>query len=429
MHSARARRSFPCRSPPARTDVEPMRVLHIGKFYPPYAGGIERSSADLCAALATRAVDVAMLAHAAPGEHMRNYASDGVRVTLAACHGQLLYAPISPALPLLLNRLINEHQPDLLHLHMPNVSAFWTLLSPAARRLPWVVHWHADVPLDVRRAGVRAMYRLYRPFEQALLRRARAVIATSAAYRDSSAALAPWRGKTTVIPLGLGDAGAAANDTFANVESAASHAIQGDRLWPGTDGASLRVLAVGRLSYYKGFDVLLRAIAQVPQANLLLIGSGECEAQLKALARELDIEARVRFAGHIDDATLAQAYAQAQLFCLSSIERTEAFGMVLLEAMRARLPVVASAIAGSGVGYVVADGVSGILVPPGDANALAGALARMASDEDLRARLGTGGAQRWREEFTLDRCADRVLALYRSIVPEAAYRAAAARQG
>lgn len=370
-----------------------------------------------------------MLAHAAPGEHGRAYTSDDVRVTLAACYGQLLYAPISPAFPLLLNRLIAAQRPELLHLHMPNVSAFWALLSPAARRLPWVVHWHADVPLDVRRAGVRAMYRLYRPFEQALLRRARAVIATSAAYRDSSTALAPWLEKTTVIPLGLGEGDAAAEDTFANVDKVAPPALPNDGLWPAAAGTSLRVLAVGRLSYYKGFDVLLRAVAQVPEANLLLIGSGERETQLKALARELDIAARVRFAGHVDDATLEQAYREAQVFCLPSVERTEAFGMVLLEAMRARLPVIASAIEGSGVGYVVADGVSGVLVPPGDAAALARALARMTGDRDLRARLGAGGAARWREEFTLDRCAERVLALYRSLVAQTAHHAAASQRG
>lgn len=401
-----------------------MRVLHIGKFYPPYPGGIERSSADLCTELARRRVGVSMLAHAAPGERGRTSASDGVHVTLAACHAQLLYAPISPTFPLLLGRLIAERRPDLLHLHMPNASAFWTLLSPAARRLPWIVHWHADVPLDIRRAGVRAMYRLYRPFEQALLRHAHAVIATSAPYRDSSTALAPWLDKTHVIPLGIG--ADEANDSYvANASAPASSAAQDVGLWPAADGANLRVLAVGRLSYYKGFDVLLRAIARVREASLLLIGSGECEAQLKALARDLGIDARVRFAGHVDDTTLARAYCEAEVFCLPSIERTEAFGMVLLEAMRAQLPVIASAIAGSGVGYVVADGVSGILVAPGDDDALANALERVAGDEHIRARLGAGGAARWREEFTLDRCADRMLDLYRSIVAQAAHRATA----
>jgi len=88
---------------------------------------------------------------------------------------------------------------------------------------------------------------------------------------------------------------------------------------------------------------------------------------------------------------------------------------VLLEAMRARLPVVASAIPGSGVGHVVVDGKTGILAPPGDAAALARALGTLAHDASARTQFGDAGYARWREEFTLDRCAQQVLALYRTL--------------
>ena len=379
-----------------------MRVLHIGKFFPPYPGGIERSSAALTASLATHATtDVAMLAHAAPGTHRScTLQADGVQVTLAACHGQLLYAPVSPTFPLLLARSLRTFEPDLLHLHVPNTSAFWALLSPAARKLPWVVHWHSDIPLDSKHRLLRWAYRVYRPWEQALLRRAHAVIATSQQYLDASAALAPWREKVRVIPLGIGPG-----------EPPVSPGTPS--LWPGT---GLRVLAVGRLSYYKGFDVLLHALADAPQAQLLLIGSGECESALRGLAKRLGIADRVRFAGHVDDAALAQAYAQAQVFCLPSIERAEAFGIVLLEAMRAGVPVIASDIPGSGVTHVVRDGETGLLVPPRDPLALAQALRRLDADVELRARLGQQGQQRWREEFTLDKNAQRTAQVYREVL-------------
>ena len=392
-----------------------MRVLHIGKFFPPHAGGIERFSADLCAALAERDVDVAMLAHASPTDgSARHFRASNVEVHLAACHGQWLYAPVSPSFPFLLTRLIREFEPDLLHLHLPNTSAFWALLSQAARRLPWILHWHADVPLDIRRPAVRAMYSLYRHFEQALLRRAAAIVATSAPYRDTSAALVPWRAKTHVVPLGLG--------APEKVEIVAKDTSAAAVEWP---DVGLRLLAVGRLSYYKGFDVLLRALAQTAGVSLLLIGSGECDAELQMLARELRIEDRVRFAGPVDDVQLARAYSQAQAFCLPSIERTEAFGVVLLEAMRARLPVIATAIEGSGVGYVVADGGNGVLVPPGEVPALAQAIRALAEDPALRVRYGDAGHARWQAEFTLDRCADRMKALYLSLLPTSAHRAAA----
>lgn len=425
-----------------------MRVLHIGKFFPPHPGGIERSASDLCAGLQTRGVAAAVLAHAEPGSGTARFRSAaGVQVTLAACHGRLLYAPISPGFPWLLQRLIGEFRPDLLHLHVPNTSAFFALLSPAARRLPWIVHWHADIPHDSRRRLLRLAYRAYRPWEQALLRRAAAIIATSAAYRDSSPALARWREKIHVIPLGippLPDASASPSHSPRSISppqaeigsnpSPSRLTVQDDA--DGSTGAApstsarLRILAVGRLSYFKGIDVLLRAVAEIPDARLTIVGDGECRATLERLARELRISARVHFIGRVamDDAgaaALAHAYADTDVFCLPSTDRAESFGLVLLEAMRARLPVVASAIAGSGVGYVVSDGATGLLVPPGNASALASALRRLAADPALRAQLGAAGAQRWRDEFTLDRVVDRVLDLYRQLLRSDAVRAAA----
>ncbi|MCE7951741.1 MAG: glycosyltransferase [Xanthomonadales bacterium PRO7] len=384
----------------------PIRVLHLGKFFPPHPGGIERFVADLAAAQVAQGMAVRVLAHAEPGSwSSRHFRAGDVEVDLAACHGQFVYAPVSPAFPRLLARAIREFKPDVLHIHVPNTSAFWALLSPAARRLPWVVHWHADIPLDSRRRALRLAYRLYRPWEQALLRRARAVIATSQPYADSSQALRPWRDKVRVIPLGITDI--------------PSPACGGWLGWGENPG--LRILAVGRLSYFKGFDVLLRALARVPDANLVLVGDGECADALRALARELGVEARVRFAGRIDmdDAgrtDLAALYARADVFCLPSTERAESFGIVLLEAMRAGLPTIASDIPGSGAGFVVRDGETGLLVAPSDADALATAIQRLTADAGLRTRMGAAGAQRFAENFTLAAIAPQVTQLYREVL-------------
>jgi glycosyltransferase involved in cell wall biosynthesis len=386
-----------------------MRILHLGKFFPPHPGGIERFVADLAAAQAAQGMAVRVLAHAEPGTwRSRHFRAGDVEVDLAACHGQFVYAPVSPAFPRRLARAIREFRPDVLHIHVPNTSAFWALLSPAARRLPWIVHWHADIPLDSRRRALRAAYRLYKPWERALLRRARAVIATSQAYADSSAALAPWRDKVHVIPVGLPAAPVAE----------AAHSTD----WP---APGVRLLAVGRLSYFKGFDVLLRALTLIPEASLVLIGGGECDASLRALARELGVASRVRFAGRLDmdaagQALLESAYASADVFCLPSTERAESFGIVLLEAMRAGLPIVASDIPGSGVGFVVRDGETGMLVPPNDTAALAAALRRLAANASLRQRYGDAGRHRFQDGFTLERVTPLVSGLYRDMTGRAA---------
>ncbi|MBA8883940.1 glycosyltransferase [Dokdonella fugitiva] len=372
-----------------------MRILHLGKYYAPQRGGIERHTQALAEACVQAGDAVAVLVHRAPGNWRRAHdVIAGVEVRRAGCIAAPVYTPLSPSFPFELARALREFSPDLLHLHLPNPSCFAVLASPAARRLPWLVHWHADVPPDAPDWRLRLGYRFYRPFERALLARAAAVIATSQPYFEASRALQPWHAKVHVVPLGIDEAGPAAPRP---------------ELWPATSG--LRLLAVGRLGRYKGFDVLVEALASTPDASLLLVGDGECALELRALARARGVDARIAFAGDVDDATLEAAYAGADAFVLPSLDRGEAFGLVLLEAMRAGLPVVASAIPGSGVGFVVADGESGLLVAPGDRVALAAALARL-HDPGLRMRLGDAGRERWLARFTLARSVHAVRELY-----------------
>jgi glycosyltransferase involved in cell wall biosynthesis len=380
-----------------------LRILHLGKFYPPHAGGVERHLAQLAAAQAAAGHEIAALVHAAPkaaGPATR-WDDNGVLVDPVACHGQIVFVPFSPAWPLHLARLLRDFRPDLLHVHVPNPSAFWMLLSPAARRLPWVVHWHADIPEDSTHAGLRLGYPVYRAFERALNARARAIVATSRTYLDASRALAPMRAKSRVLPLGMADA---------------QHPGDAPE-WP---GRGVRLLAVGRLSYYKGFDVLLDAIARSPGITLLLVGAGEQYARLQARIDELDLSTRVRMAGNLDDATLEAAYQACDLFCLPSIDRAEAFGMVLLEAMRAGKAVVASAIPGSGVGTVVVDGETGALVPPRDVDALARALRELAAAPALRERYGEAGRRRWEKYYRIDAVTRQWLDLYREVLADPA---------
>lgn len=372
-----------------------MRILHLGKYYAPERGGIERHTQALAEYCSAQGDAVAALVHARPGRWRSTRETlNGVTVYRSGCVAAPVYTPLSPALPWQFMRVLREFKPELLHLHLPNPSCFLALALPAARRLPWIVHWHADVPPDAPDWRLRVGYRAYRPFEQALLARAQAVIATSQAYLDASLALAPWRSKTQVIPLGI-------------AEEARVEGHPGS--WPAGEG--LRLLAVGRLSRYKGFDVLIDALVARSEDRLLLIGAGDCETQLRAQAQARGVSARVAFAGDVDDASLAQAYAGAEVFVLPSRDRGEAFGLVLLEAMRAGLPVVASAIPGSGVASVIADGESGLLVPPDDAAALAAALARF-DDAGMRTRFGAAGRARWTDHFTLAHSGDATRRLY-----------------
>ena len=388
----------------------PLRVLHVGKYFPPFAGGIEHFLFDLLGAQCARGITVAALVHneRQSWRGVLPKAQDTYPVYRAPCLGRLFYVPLSPTFPLWLNRALREFSPDLLHLHLPNSSAFAALAVPRARRLPWVVHWHADVVASEIDRRLALAYRLYRPLERRLLSRTAAVITTSPPYLEASEALAPWRSRCTTIPLGLDPSRMAAPDKRAL-----------DRAAQRWNKAQLRILAIGRLTYYKGHEVLIRAIGATAGTQALIVGTGERHERLLRLIRQLRLEARVQLPGFLPDAEVAALLASCDVLCLPSLERTEAFGLVLLEAMRFAKPVVVSAVDGSGAGWVVQQAESGVLTPPGDVAALAAVLRRLQPDEDERQRLGARGALALDRDFRIERVAERVEDLYERVLPGA----------
>ena len=175
-------------------------------------------------------------------------------------------------------------------------------------------------------------------------------------------------------------------------------------------GDEPRLLCVGRLIPIKGHVVLLRAFAEarreVPSLKLDIAGRGPLEPALRALAKELDVEEAVRFLGYV--APIQRAIERAAIVVVPSMG--EGFGMVALEAMERARPVVAAEI--GGLGELVEDGVTGALVPPGEAAPLARAVVRLARDLELCAEMGAAGRGRALEQFLQDRCTDRTELLY-----------------
>ena len=188
--------------------TKPLKVLHVGKYFPPYAGGMETYLRDLMAVQVKQGMVSTALVHKSEislRSSNENYpaAEHELPVTRAAVWLRLLFTPISPTFPLLLNRLIKQNTPEILHLHMPNVSVFWALLLPRARQIPWVVQWQSDVLASRHSLGLRLFYTLYRPFERMVLRRSKVIITSSPPYLESSEPLADFRQKCRVVPLGL----------------------------------------------------------------------------------------------------------------------------------------------------------------------------------------------------------------------------------
>lgn len=384
-----------------------MVVLHIGKYFPPTRGGMEQfldaltrqlvRSGTGCVVLAHRLSPRAIL-HATPRACDDR---DGRDLYLVPSLASIVHVPVSPFFPWWLRGVCRRHRPRLLHLHLPNASALWVLALPCARKLPWVVHWHADVAPSPGRHALRLAYRLYRPLEQRLLRRARRIIVTSAAYLRGSEPLSRWRDKCQVVPLGI--------DTDIAEDG---H----DNVTPAWAGAPWKILTVCRLTFYKSLHNLLAAMVELPGTRLVIAGDGPEAPRLKRLANRLGVDDRVYFFGACTESQKQALLASCDCFCLPSSERTEAFGVSLLEAMAHARPAVVCNIPGSGVGWVVEHGRTGLCVDIDSPRALADALASLRDDPQRALRMGLAGRGRLLERFAIGACVDATRRLYREVL-------------
>jgi glycosyltransferase involved in cell wall biosynthesis len=337
--------------------------------------------ADLVEAQRATGLEACALVHGEP------LADDPPWLQRVPVQASLVYAPIALGYRGALRRAIRKYQPDVLHLHMPNNSVFWALTLGTARDIPWVVHWHADVVVSRIRGALALAYRFYRPFEQMVLARAKRVVATSPPYLEASEPLSAWRHKCAVVPLGLQVPGAA---------SAPDHSA-----W--TPG-KLRLLSIGRLAYYKGFETLIASVAGLTDVELLIAGDGELQ---ESLQHQIDLHqaagdpCHVRLLGQVSEEDKHALLGSCDVFCLASRERTEAFGMVLLEAMAHGKPCLVSDLAGSGMEWVVSQSGAGRVCASEDVPAWQAAVAWMAEHPDERGAMGSAGCQAFVQRFTI----------------------------
>jgi glycosyltransferase involved in cell wall biosynthesis len=354
---------------------------------------MESFLADLVQTQRAQGIDSHALVHGEP------LADDPPWLRRVPVQLNLIYTPIALGFRAALKRAIHQLQPQVLHLHMPNVSAFWALTLINTYKIPWVVHWHSDVVVTDQRLALRVAYTLYRPFEQALLERAERIVATSLPYLYASEPLQRWVHKCVVVPLA--------------VQTEVPAVQAGTLPWR---AGPLKLLSLGRLAHYKGFDTLIRAVSASPHLQLIIAGQGEGMAGLQALLKSCQAQGaapNVRLLGEVTEDTKHQLLASCDAFCLASSERTEAFGVVLLEAMAHAKPCIVSDLPGSGMSWLVSSSGSGLChLPPGDAIAWQQALEQLAQQPALLARWGQDGKRALHERFSLTGCALSLAAQY-----------------
>jgi glycosyltransferase involved in cell wall biosynthesis len=294
-----------------------------------------------------------------------------------------------------LARLLRRERPEVFHAHMTSpVACKWALAAALAARVPAVL---GTVQVGEYEPPDRSAYWQLRALSRVVGR----YLAVSQAIADELVERLDWPAEKIEVAYNAVD-----------VERAAVPAPPGLREQLGGGEGRPLVVTPARLNEQKGHPVLFEAIRQVPDALFLLAGDGPEREPLEALAEQLGITDRVRFLGRRED--VPQLLAACDVFALPSLY--EGSSLAVLEAMAAGIPIVSSAIGGTD--ELIDDGESGLLVPPGDSEALAAALRRALGNSDLRERMVTKARERVDAGLTRQQMATRVTGVYRELLGE-----------
>jgi glycosyltransferase involved in cell wall biosynthesis len=382
-----------------------MKICLVNALFRPFAGGIEKHMYELSRGLADLGVDVTVVTgrinDLPEGEDM-----DGIRVRRVPCwaiKAPFFYPPplvLSPGFPFHLKKIDDHENFDLFHLHNRFFIDFnLALLYARLKRKPFVMTAHNPRPKHVA-SPLGALGTSY----DWLIGRWTFVLA------DRVIAVSDWA-KQDIAKYGVDKEKIETIHNGVNVGE--FKPLGGENKH---DGHGPMLLFVGRMVRQKGIPYLIEAMPLVlkrhPDARLLLIGRGSALESLKKKARAMGLDGSVVFSGYMEEDELKEAYGACDVFALPST--VEPFGIVIVEAMASGKPVVCTD--SGGVKEIVADGVNGFIVPPGDPGALAARICQLLSDEGLRGRMGKAGRGIAEAKFDWKAIAVKTKRLYEEVL-------------
>lgn len=368
-----------------------MRILQLGKFYP-VKGGVEKVMRDITLGVARHGIECDMMCAASEGAGEVCQLAPKSRLITNRTWTKLASTTIAPSMISHLRRIAPFY--DIIHIHHPDPMAALALYCSSYKGKV-ILHWHSDIIKQ------KSAMRLFRPLQNWLLERADIIIGTSPDYLANSPYLKGFEAKTLCVPIGI--------------KSFSEDFMGGNRIRTQYFGKKI-VFSLGRLIPYKGLKFLLEAAEALPEDYVILIGgTGPLYHDLLSERAALGLENRVILLGEIPQEDLVAYYTACDVFCLPSVMKTEAFGIVQIEAMSLGKPVVATRIPGSGTAWVNSHGFSGLNVPIEDPIAIAHAIQDICSDTETYNEFSANARKRFESEFRLDLMIDRCLDIYRSL--------------
>ncbi|MGX5804448.1 glycosyltransferase [Bradyrhizobium sp. Arg314] len=364
-----------------------MKVLHFFKTYwPDSFGGVERTIHAIAESTASHGVETQILSLSrAPGENTRRIG--GHMAVKARLDFELASTGFSREVFRKFDTL--ARQSDLVHYHFP-----WPVMDIAHLRSrhgkPAVVTYHSDIVKQ------RLLLPFYNPLMQRFLSDVDAIVATSPDYLRSSTVLRRFTAKSTVIPIGI-------------EENAYPVPTAADDAWRQSIVTEPFVLFVGVLRYYKGLDILIEASDRA-RCKIVIAGSGPIEQQLKLQAKRLDRD-NIIFLGEVSELQKMALLHACSGFVFPSNQRSEAYGVSLVEAAMCGKPMISCEI-GTGTSYVNKAGVTGLVVPPSDPVRLAEAINRLLDSPEDAEKWGRAARQRFCDLFTAEKMGQAYAQLY-----------------
>ena len=366
-----------------------MKVLHFFKTYwPDTFGGVERTIAAICQGVEGHGIQSEVLSLSAePEANSRQFGEHFAQK--AKLDFELASTGFSRAAFRRFKELSREA--DIVHFHFP-----WPLMDvihlASTQRKPSVVTYHSDIVKQ------KALLRLYEPLMLRFLGSMDSIVATSPNYLQSSPVLQKFRSKVEVIPLGL--------------DEASYPSVDNDRRESWRSRLPARFLVfIGVFRYYKGIHVLMDA-AEKTGIPVVLIGGSETD-EFRHEAQRRGIQ-NMHFVGSLTDEDKMAILDLSMGLVFPSHLRSEAFGLSLVEASMRGKPMISCEI-GTGTSYVNLDGVTGLVIPPENGDALAAAMTRLLGDDVLAQQFGRNARQRYLANFTAQQMATAYARLYQRV--------------
>lgn len=373
-------------------DINKARVLHISKYYYPFLGGTEQVARDMVKALigtGAKQKVICFSEDASDGQttckhgETRTDVIDGVDVIRCGYFLKARSQAVSSTYGRELKKVMDEFKPNIIILHYPNPFVTHYLMKYKSSNFKLLVYWHLDITKQ------KLLKHLFYGLNLALINRADKILGATPKHVDESAFTPQFGDKRYILPYMIDESNLVITEEEKEV---------GKRIKEKYAGKTLSFF-IGRHVPYKGLTYLIKASKELGDVDMhfLVAGSGELTDSLKEEAKD---DPKVEFLGRVTDSERRSYLYACDIVLFPSITRNEGFGLALAEGMYLGHPAVTFTILGSGVNYVNLDGVTGIECPNCDYKAYATALKRLASDDDLREKMGLAAKKRVLENFT-----------------------------